>query len=143
MWLVNIRTFLINQLGLLLVTFWGLFVLIFVLSRLWFLAYAVSPLVQNFSSGWYRGMFVFLGIIVLWWASTFPTPVQLIALSQSLLVPLVLICNFAMPPLVLLAGALQQPRAALRTSPESVGAYPGHAPSQAGRRATNREHLCQ
>ena len=114
--LVNIGTFLINKLGLLLVTFWGLFVLTFVMSRLWCLAYDVSPLFQNFSSGWYRGMLVFFGIIVLWWASTFPTPVQLIAFSQSFLVPLVLIFNFAMPPLLLLAGALQHRRAALRTS---------------------------
>lgn len=115
--LVDIGTFLINKLGLLLVTFWGLFVLTFVMSRLWCLAYDVSPLFRNFSAGWYRGMLLFFGAIVLWGAHSFPTPVQLIAFAQGFLVPTVLIFNFAMPPVFLLAGALQHRRAALRTSP--------------------------
>ncbi len=115
--LVNVGTFLINKLGLLLVTFWGLFVLTFVMSRLWCLAYDVSPLFRKFSVGWYRGTLLFFGVVVLWGTQAFQTPVHLIAFAQDFLVPTVLVFNFGMPPILLLAGALRQRVAIARTSP--------------------------
>lgn len=104
--LVNIGSFLINKLGLLLVVFWGIFVLTFTAARLWCLAYDVSPLFGNFSVGWYRGILLLFSAAVLWCVQAFPTPVHLIAFAQEVMVPVVLLFNLGMPPLMLLGGVL-------------------------------------
>lgn len=104
--LVNLSSFLINKLGMLVISAWGIFALTFCVARLWCLAYDVSPLFRNFSVAWYRGLLLAFSVVVLWTAQQFQSPVHLMLFAQTFMVPALLAFNFALPLTLFLGAAV-------------------------------------
>ena len=108
--LINVSAFLINKLGLLLVSLWGIFVLAFTAVRVWCLAHDVLPVIRRDTATWYRGLLLLFGALALFGSAQFATATDLAAFSEHSLLPAIVLYNLGLPPLLLAAAVIARRR---------------------------------
>jgi spore germination protein len=102
--LANLSTFVINKLGLLTVLLWSMFVLNYTGIRLWCVSHDLMPLWRLTSLKAYRWFLVGYAVVIVVGALAVANVANLVGLTQTWLLPVFVIYNFGLPPL-LLAGA--------------------------------------
>lgn len=117
--LINITSFLINKLGLLVIVFWGLFVLAFVSVRIWCLGHDVPAAVPVPAKGWYRGLLLLFGVLAFFWSGRFANVVELQAFAQGWILPWIVGYD-AVYPLLILLGAVVRSALLRRRRPAPV-----------------------
>lgn len=105
--LIDVASFLIDRLGLFLVTLWALFVVAFLTLRLWCLGQDVLAVVPAPGPKPYRFLLLGFAAVVVVASTRIPNVVQLEALMQGQVVPAMVVFNYAVPLLLLLAARLR------------------------------------
>ncbi len=105
--LIDVSGFIINKLGLLVVVFWGLFVLAFSGIRLWCVAHDVMPPFGLSGVARYRLLLLGTGAVVFGLSFGFSSVVAVVTFSERWMVPAMIGYNFGLPPLLLLAAAIR------------------------------------
>ncbi|MGC8487101.1 MAG: GerAB/ArcD/ProY family transporter [Clostridia bacterium] len=103
--LIDISALIINKLGLLVVVFWGLFVLAFEAVRIWCVAHDVMGVLGLRTMTQYRLLIVIFGAMVMALASLFPNVDAVVSFAQTYVLPAMVVYQFGGP--VLLLGAAQ------------------------------------
>ena len=106
--LVDVTAFVINKLGLLIVVFWGLFVLSFESLRIWCVVHDIMALTHLKTMTQYRALALVLGVLVLILSTQFPNVDAVVFFGQAYMVPTMLLYNFGVPPLLLLVAVLRR-----------------------------------
>lgn len=116
--LISVTSFLIDRLGLFVVTLWALFVIAFLTLRIWCLGQDVLAVVPAAGPRPYRQLLGGFAVVVVVGASRIANVVQLEVLMEAWVVPAMVVFNYAVPLLLLLAARLR--RGALRLGPQEA-----------------------
>ncbi|MDA8206410.1 MAG: GerAB/ArcD/ProY family transporter [Thermaerobacter sp.] len=107
--LINITGLLIDKLGLLIAVFWGMLSLFFISLRLWAVTHVLVPMFRRRGLGWYRGIVVGLGALVLGLAHRLPN-VESVDRWTARIVPVILLFIFLYPTAFVITAAFRKRR---------------------------------